>query len=190
MCTSLERDPDRAGSPLIAAKTPLASPAAGDGLQMAEETVLLVADPGGEEEGGVKIIVGVAAKGQAPQPVNGDDAPVGRDERADEGAGAGIKSVDPPISKVADEQLLAERTKTRRRESQAPGRVEWRSGMARNETGEGVGAGIEEIDVAVARSLHVVMLCGVLPGKGDDEGPAQVLDPKRGEAGRESGVGE
>src|SRR5438309_1299526 len=77
MCTSLERDPDRAGSPLIAAKTPLASPAAGDGLQMAEETVLLVADPGGEEEGGVKIIVGVAAKGQAPQPVNGDDAPVG-----------------------------------------------------------------------------------------------------------------
>jgi hypothetical protein len=91
-------------------------------LQPAEETVLLVVDAGSEVEERVKPeqIGGVGTESQAPQLLDDQGRAVGRSERAAEGAAAGIKDIDLPIAKVADEQLAAEGAEVRRREGQTP----------------------------------------------------------------------
>ena len=160
--------------------------------QRAEQAVRLVVEAGGEVHR-----VGVAAAAavadlQRPQPVDLDGLAVGVVQVAQGGAGRGVEGVDAAVAEVAHQQVAAEGPEARRRQRQAPRRVERAArdqallpaGQARR------AVQVEHVDEAVALAGHVVVLVGVLLGVGDIDLAAQDLHVERGVALGEVRVGE
>src|SRR5437870_8722742 len=80
------------------------------------------------------------------------------------------------IAKVADEQVAAEPSKIRRRQSEAPGRIEFtRRGNATNQ----VAGRVERIDETVSWARHIVFLVFILKRVGHIDSAADVLNSER-----------
>src|SRR5439155_12494343 len=81
--------------------------------------------------------------------------------------------VDPAVSEVADQEVVAEPAKVRGRHRQAPGRVQV---VMRDKPLEKVAVGVEDIDEAAPGSGNVIVGVLVLHGIGDEDSAADILN--------------
>src|SRR5579863_6314789 len=138
--------------------------------------MLLLLDTGGEEE-----LIGLSgvsstSKSQRPQAINLDGLMLRTHERTEEGACSGVEGVDMPVTKIADQQVVAEATEIGRGECYPPGRVEL---TARDEAFEQVAIVVKDIQKAATLTGQIVMPGLILLRIGDIEIAANTLDVKR-----------
>jgi len=86
-----------------------------------------------------------------------------------------VEDVDGPITKIADQQIIAEWTEAGRRQGHSPWRVERAVG---NQSTHQRAVAIEHIDEAVARAGDIIVLRRILLRIGDVKLAADVLDPE------------
>src|SRR5207253_10073990 len=92
--------------------------------QAPDQSMLFIADAGGEEEGVPSASILAVAERQAPEPGDLDCLVVCVCEGAEEFPRVRIEGVDLAVAEVANQQVVAEFAKARRSHRQAPGRVE------------------------------------------------------------------
>src|SRR5579859_6796781 len=156
------------------------------GDDVTEQPVGLMIDPGGEVQGVGGDVERTSRESEPPQPGDGDRAAVGS-QLAEELAGGGVEGVDPAVTEVPDQDVAAEDSEGRRRQRHGPRRVE---PMPAGEPLQQGAARREDVDEAAARPGVVVVLGRVLFREGDVQVAADVVNPERGETGRDGGVGE
>src|SRR5205814_2041210 len=119
---------------------------------------------GGKVDGLRVTSVAPVPRDQPPKPVDDERIVARVPQLAEEGVGVLIEHVDPPISKVADEQIAREGAERRGRDRQSPGGVER---TRRSDSGEEAALQIEGTDEAVSSARYVVFLRRVLQRVGD-----------------------
>src|SRR5262249_2863943 len=116
--------------------------------------------------------VPATTQGEGPQPVDHDRLAFAVPEGAEE-LPVGVERMDFPIAEVADENVAAEPAKRKGCPHEAPWRVQR---AARREAPQQMAVGVENVDKAIARARHVVMLELILQRVGDEEITVDVLD--------------
>src|SRR5262244_2993908 len=144
-----------------------------------EETVGLIIEPGGEEQG-----VRVARRKsipecQAPQAVDRDRIGISGLELTEEPPGKSIEGVDATVAEITDQQGIAERAEIGGSQSQAPGRVKR---PLRSEASDQPAIGVEDIHEPIARACYIIVMFRVLQGKGDIEWVINALDAEGSKA--------
>src|SRR2546428_8157887 len=142
----------------------------------AEEAVRLVVDSGGKEQGPGWARPVAVAEPDAPQPVDRDGRPVCVLQRAFEVTRVNFVCVDGAVSEVADQEISAEVTEARRREGEAPGRVER---AATDQSLHQLAFVAEHVDEAAVGTLEVVLPHVVLNCVADIYPVADGLDAER-----------
>src|SRR5207237_9507719 len=120
------------------------------------------------------------SEGERPQPLNRYWGSVRRSQRSASTefavfGEARIERVDAAVAEVADEQLPAEFTEGRGRESKAPGRIER---PFRCDAPQEVSGHVEGVHESMALPCHVVVFSRVLLGVRHVDRSAQILNPE------------
>src|SRR6266545_358853 len=160
------------------------------GLDLSEQSVLLVVWAGGEEEGSGRPGCGVVTEPERPQAVDGERLTICSSQGAPVREGpvrASRVGVDLPVAEVAHEEVAAKPAEARRRERQPPRRVQLTTAGDAPEEGA---ARVEPVDEAQALPGDLVLCLGILLGVGQEDLSTDVLDSERREPVGDSRIDE
>ncbi len=141
-----------------------------------KEPICLIVDTCSEEQFVVEACIRIVPKAQGPQVINRNGSVGLVSELAEKLARLQIIRIDATVTEIADQQGITEPAKISGGQGQAPGRVE---PAMQNKALEQISAGVEDVDKAMGRARHVVVLLCILQGKGDVEFTTDVLDAER-----------
>jgi hypothetical protein len=144
-------------------------------VERAEQAVRHAVRPRGEVEGVLIARRATIAECQAQEPVDLDRLMCGIAELAKEIASVGVVRVDPAIAEVPHQQRATKRTEIRRREGQAPRRLEK---ATRDQPLQEVAVGVENAYEPFA-AIREVVLIRIATGVRNIELTANGLDIER-----------
>jgi len=147
-----------------------------DERNLPKEPIGLIVDTCSEEQFVVEACIRIVPKAQCPQVINCNGSVGLVSELAEKLARIQIIRIDATVTEIADQQGITERAKIRGGQGQAPGRVE---PAMQNKALDQISAGVEDVDKAMGRARHVVVLLRILQGKGDVEFTTDGLDAER-----------
>src|SRR5579859_1262697 len=148
--------------------------------ERAEETVLFAIEAGGEKQrcGGAR--AAVVAEGQRPQTVDEDERIICIvAHEADKFPGEAVEGGNPAAAEITDEDGVAELAEVARGPDHAPGSVE---PVAVLEAALEFAVGAEDINETAAIAQDRVVAECILPGIGNEEAAADILDVEGREA--------
>src|SRR5258705_13567662 len=94
---------------------------------------------------------------------------------------ARVERIDAAVLEIADENIAAELSEAIGRARQSPGRIEH---AVFGKASQQVTVGVENVDETTSRSADIIHLLRILSGVGHPKITVDILDPKRGETGR------
>ncbi len=141
-----------------------------------KEPIGLIVDTCCEEQFVVETCLRIVPKAQGPQVINRNGSVGLVSELAEKLARIQTIRIDATVTEIADQQGMTEPAKISGGEGQTPGRVE--PAMHKKALDQ-ISAGVEDVDKAMGRARHVVVLLCILQGKGDVEFTTDVLDAER-----------
>jgi hypothetical protein len=160
---------------------------AADGINPAIEAVFLIVRSCRKEQRVCWLPGNAIAEDESPETVDLDRSVVCRSQLSPEFAGTQVERADPSVTEVADEKGITEAPEIRRRQREAPWRVEL---TVRHQSMKQIAIGIEHIDEAKSLTGNVILLGVILLRIGDIEIAEDVLDAEWRIAARNPRVAE